>query len=97
MWGAGLRFISWPRSFFVLTPLSVIYMAYVSKQTERAEQMDSALLERRKTARHVMAIMDEIDYLDMIIEPQDCGHKITTRNLLRDHVEAILKEMEHDK
>jgi len=56
--------------------------------------MNSALLERRKTARHVMAIMDEIDYLDMIIEPQDCGHKITTRNLLRDHVEAILKEME---
>ena len=56
--------------------------------------MTAKLLERRKTARHVLAIMDEIDYLDMIIEPQDCGHKITTRNLLRDHVEAILKEME---
>ena len=92
--GSGAEIYFLAPFFFVLTPLSVIYMAYVSKQTERAEQMDSALLERRKTARHVMAIMDEIDYLDMIIEPQDCGHKITTRNLLRDHVEAILKEME---
>ena len=92
--GSGAEIYFLAPFFFVLTLLSVTYMAYVSKQTERAEQMDSALLERRKTARHVMAIMDEIDYLDMIIEPQDCGHKITTRNLLRDHVEAILKEME---
>ena len=95
--GSGAEIYFLAPFLFVLTPLLVIYMAYVSKQTERAEQMDSALLERRKTARHVMAIMDEIDYLDMIIEPQDCGHKITTRNLLRDHVEAILKEMEHGK
>jgi hypothetical protein len=56
-----------------------------------------ALQQKRKTANHVSCLLDEITYLDSIIEPQDCGHIITTRNLLRNHVEQILKDMERKK
>ena len=93
--GSGAEIYFLAPFLFVLTLSLVTCMAYVlTPTTEHEMNAASSLLERCKTARHVLAIMDEIDYLEMIIEPQDCGHMITTRNLLRDHVEAILKEME---
>jgi hypothetical protein len=41
--------------------------------------------------------MDEIDYLDTIIKPQDCGHLITCRNVLEAHLDQLIKEREADQ
>jgi len=50
------------------------------------------LQDRRLQHMHLSALMDEIDYLDTIIEPQDCGHLITCRNVLETHLDQLLKE-----
>ena len=53
------------------------------------------LKERRSNAKHVMALMDEIAYLDSIIEPQDCGHLITARNVLYRNVTKLIEELDN--
>jgi len=39
--------------------------------------------------------MDEIAYLDSIIEPQDCGHLITARNVLYDNATKLVEEIDN--
>ena len=56
---------------------SEVYVMNTLKQT-----MLNNRLQKRKNAKHVIALMDEVAYLDSIIEPQDCGHLITARNVL---------------
>ena len=52
------------------------------------------LQDRRLQHMHIHALMDEIDYLDSIIEPQDCGHLITCRDVLEAHLDQLIKERE---
>tara|TARA_A100001515_G_scaffold142990_1_gene143022 strand:- start:205 stop:456 length:252 start_codon:yes stop_codon:yes gene_type:complete len=49
---------------------------------------------RRLQLLHIHALMDEIDYLDTIIKPQDCGHLITCRDVLEAHLDQLIKERE---
>ena len=44
---------------------------------------------RRLQLLHIHALMDEIDYLDTIIKPQDCGHLITCRDVLEAHLDQL--------
>tara|TARA_Y100000114_G_scaffold131361_1_gene129535 strand:- start:1897 stop:2070 length:174 start_codon:yes stop_codon:yes gene_type:complete len=53
----------------------------------------NTLKERRTNAKHIVALMDEIAYLESIIEPQDCGHLITARNVLHDNVDKLVEEI----
>jgi len=53
----------------------------------------NTLKERRTNAKHIVALMDEIAYLESIIEPQDCGHLITARNVLRNNADKLVEEM----
>ena len=55
----------------------------------------NTLKERRSNAKHVMALMDEIAYLDSIIKPQDCGHLITARNVLYDNATKLVEEIDN--
>ena len=55
------------------------------------------LKERRSKAKHIIALMDEIAYLDSIIEPQDCGHLITARNVLYDNATKLVEEIDNGK
>jgi hypothetical protein len=57
----------------------------------------NTLKERRSNAKHVIALMDEIAYLDSIIEPQDCGHLITARNVLYDNATKLVEEIDNGK
>ena len=57
----------------------------------------NTLKERRSNAKHVVALMDEIAYLDSIIEPQDCGHLITARNVLYRNVTKLTEELDNGK
>ena len=50
------------------------------------------LQDRRLQHMHIHALMDEIDYLDSIIEPQDCGNLITCRNVLEANLEQLMRE-----
>ena len=52
-------------------------------------------LQKRSNAKHVIALMDEIAYLDSIIEPQDCGHLITARNVLYDNATKLVEEIDN--
>ena len=56
----------------------------------------NTLKERRSKAKHIIALMDEIAYLDSIIEPQDCGHLITARNVLYDNATKLVEELDND-
>ena len=47
------------------------------------------------TADHVSALLDEVDYLQNLIEPHDTGHIHTAINVLHDHIRQLLKEMEN--
>ena len=55
----------------------------------------NTLKQRRSNAKHVIALMDEIAYLDRIIEPQDCGHLITARNVLYDNATKLVEEIDN--
>ena len=55
----------------------------------------NALKERRTETKHIVALMDEIAYLDSIIEPQDCGHLITARNVLYDNATKLVEELDN--
>jgi hypothetical protein len=55
----------------------------------------NTLKERRSKAKHIVALMDEIAYLDSIIEPQDCGHLITARNVLYDNATKLVEEIDN--
>ena len=57
----------------------------------------NTLKERRSKAKHIIALMDEIAYLDSIIEPQDCGHLITARNVLYDNATKLVEELDNGK
>ncbi len=57
----------------------------------------NTLKERRSKAKHIIALMDEIAYLDSIIEPQDCGHLITARNVLYDNATKLVEEIDNGK
>ena len=50
---------------------------------------------RRLQLLHIHALMDEIDYLDTIIKPQDCRHLITCRNVLEANLEQLMREREN--
>jgi len=47
------------------------------------------------TANHVSALLNEVDYLRTLLQPQDTGHIHTAINVLHDHIEQLLKEMEN--
>ena len=47
------------------------------------------------TADHVSALLNEVDYLQDLVEPHDTGHIITAINVLHDHIRQLLKEMEN--
>ena len=55
----------------------------------------NTLKERRSKAKHIIALMDEIAYLDSIIEPQDCGHLITARNVLYENATRLVEESDN--
>jgi len=55
----------------------------------------NTLKEKRSNAKHVIALMDEIAYLDSIIEPHDCGHLITARNVLYDNATKLVEEIDN--
>ena len=55
----------------------------------------NTLKERRSKAKHIIALMDEIAYLDSIIEPQDCGYLITARNVLYDNATKLVEEIDN--
>ena len=55
----------------------------------------NTLKERRSKAKHIIALMDEIAYLDSIIEPHDCGHLLTARNVLYDNATKLVEEMDN--
>jgi len=57
----------------------------------------NTLKQRRSKAKHVIALMDEIAYLDSIIEPQDCGHLITARSVLYDNATKLVEEIDNGK
>lgn len=46
------------------------------------------------TAKHISALLDEVDYLRTLIEPTDTGHIRTAINVLQDHIQDLLEEME---
>ena len=54
------------------------------------------LQDRRLQHMHIHALMDEIDYLDSIIEPQDCGNLISCRNVLEANLEQLMREREQN-
>lgn len=47
------------------------------------------------TAEHVAALLDEVDYLQTLIQPSDTGHIHTAISVLHDHIRNLLKEMEN--
>ena len=47
------------------------------------------------TADHVSALLDEVDYLQDLIEPHDTGHIHTAISVLHTHIRQLLKEMEN--
>ena len=47
------------------------------------------------TAEHVAALLDEVDYLQTLIQPSDTGHIHTAISVLHDHIHKLLKEMEN--
>ena len=55
----------------------------------------NTLEQRRSKAKHIIALMDEIAYLDSIIEPQDCAHLITARNVLYDNATKLVEEIDN--
>ena len=55
----------------------------------------NTLKERRTKTKHIVALMDEIAYLDSITEPQDCGHLITARNVLYDNATKLVEELDN--
>ena len=55
------------------------------------------LQDRRLQYMHIHALMDEIAYLDSIIEPQDCGHLITARSVLYDNATKLVEEIDNGK
>jgi len=57
----------------------------------------NALKERRTETKHIVALMDEIAYLDSIIEPQGCGHLITARNVLYDNATKLVEQLNREK
>ena len=59
--------------------------------------MIDILKQRRSNAKHVVALMDEIAYLNSIIEPQDCGHLITARNVLYDNATKLVEDLDNDE
>ena len=46
------------------------------------------------TANHVSALLNEVEYLRTLLQPQATGHIHTTISVLDDHIEQLLKEME---
>ena len=53
-------------------------------------------MEKLATANHVSALLNEVDYLRTLIQPHDTGHIHTAINVLHDHIEQLLKEMENE-
>jgi hypothetical protein len=57
-------------------------------------KMNEIVQRRRATGRHLICLMDEIIYLNTLLQPHDTGHIYTAINVLRDSVEKIVKELE---
>ena len=47
------------------------------------------------TTDHITALINEVDYLKTLIQPQDTGHIHTTISVLERHIYKLLKEMEN--
>lgn len=43
---------------------------------------------------HILVLKDEIAEIKSMIEPEDCGHMITTVNFLENRVELLRYELE---
>lgn len=46
------------------------------------------------TAKHISALLDEVDYLKTLIQPSDTGHIHTAISVLHEHIHKLLEEME---
>jgi len=46
------------------------------------------------TAKHISALLDEVDYLRTLLQASDTGHIYTAISVLHDHIHELLEEME---
>jgi len=48
------------------------------------------------TANHVSALLNEVEYLRTLLQPQATGHIHTAITVLHDHIEQLLEEMKNE-
>ena len=57
-------------------------MEELLEETQREEH-------KMKLEKKIKALEEEIEHLDSVIEPQDCGHMITAKNWLEHRIKEL--------